>query len=166
LNNRLVFGTCIPLLTWMNFRSKVVEGTGLITINFHAIWSNDSIHTVMSKWEHAVMDYCLKVRFWGFCCFWLSKFNWSYRTSPRFNFNWNCRTLSHFNLLKSYTLYLIFSLPDRKRLFDPPAHNIRRSHVRRGQTHRLKSSTFDVRHFLRYSRIYRPDFTQNWSDKE
>ncbi|KAI6185049.1 Ptr-18 [Aphelenchoides bicaudatus] len=44
----------------LNNRSKLVEGAGLITINFHAIWSNDSIHTVMSKWEHAVMDFCLK----------------------------------------------------------------------------------------------------------
>jgi hypothetical protein len=42
------------------FSSKVVEGAGLITINFHAIWANDSIHEMMRKWEHAVMDFCLK----------------------------------------------------------------------------------------------------------
>ncbi|KAI6195873.1 Protein CBR-PTR-18 [Aphelenchoides besseyi] len=44
----------------LNNRSKVVESADLITINFHAIWGNDTIHTVMSKWEHAVLDYCLK----------------------------------------------------------------------------------------------------------
>lgn len=37
----------------------MIENAGLITINFHAIWGNDSIHQVMSKWEHAVLDYCL-----------------------------------------------------------------------------------------------------------
>ncbi|KAI6230262.1 SSD domain-containing protein [Aphelenchoides fujianensis] len=43
----------------LNNRSKVVESAGLITINFHAIWANDSIHAAMSKWEHAVLDFCL-----------------------------------------------------------------------------------------------------------
>ncbi|CAD5214727.1 unnamed protein product [Bursaphelenchus xylophilus] len=44
----------------LNNRSHLIEGAGLITINFHAIWGNDTIHEVMSKWEHAVLDYCLK----------------------------------------------------------------------------------------------------------
>uniref|UniRef100_A0AC35EXK8 SSD domain-containing protein n=1 Tax=Panagrolaimus sp. PS1159 TaxID=55785 RepID=A0AC35EXK8_9BILA len=45
----------------LNSRSKLVEGAGLIVINFHAIYSNTSMEAVMKKWEHAVLDYSLNI---------------------------------------------------------------------------------------------------------
>lgn len=41
------------------FSSKLVEGAQLITINFHAIYPNATMETIMKKWEHAVLDYSL-----------------------------------------------------------------------------------------------------------
>ncbi|KAH7723514.1 CBN-PTR-18 protein [Aphelenchoides avenae] len=41
----------------LNNRSHLVEGANLITINFHAIYSNETMRIVMSKWEHALLDY-------------------------------------------------------------------------------------------------------------
>ncbi|KAE9552519.1 hypothetical protein FO519_004261 [Halicephalobus sp. NKZ332] len=43
----------------LNNRSNLVEGSKLIVINFHAIYSNKTMEKVMNKWEHAVLDYAL-----------------------------------------------------------------------------------------------------------
>lgn len=51
----------IVLLKLHNFRSKLVEEAGLIVINFHAIYSNETMEAVMKKWEHAVLDYALNI---------------------------------------------------------------------------------------------------------
>lgn len=39
----------------------MVEGSKLIVINFHAIYSNKTMEKVMNKWEHAVLDYALSI---------------------------------------------------------------------------------------------------------
>uniref|UniRef100_A0A0N5A349 SSD domain-containing protein n=1 Tax=Parastrongyloides trichosuri TaxID=131310 RepID=A0A0N5A349_PARTI len=40
-------------------RSKLIKSVGLISINFNAIYSNETMEKVMSLWEHAVLDYSL-----------------------------------------------------------------------------------------------------------
>lgn len=37
----------------------MVESAELISINFHAIYANKTMETVMNLWEHAVLDYAL-----------------------------------------------------------------------------------------------------------
>lgn len=39
------------------FRSKLIESAELISINFHAIYANETMELVMKLWEHAVLDY-------------------------------------------------------------------------------------------------------------
>lgn len=38
-------------------RSKVVEGSRLMAINFHAIYNNETMVQIMKKWEKAVFEY-------------------------------------------------------------------------------------------------------------
>uniref|UniRef100_A0AC35U7S7 SSD domain-containing protein n=1 Tax=Rhabditophanes sp. KR3021 TaxID=114890 RepID=A0AC35U7S7_9BILA len=38
-------------------KSKLIDGVGLIAINFHAIYQNATMEKVMNLWEHAVLDY-------------------------------------------------------------------------------------------------------------
>uniref|UniRef100_A0A0K0EN34 SSD domain-containing protein n=1 Tax=Strongyloides stercoralis TaxID=6248 RepID=A0A0K0EN34_STRER len=40
-------------------RSKLIKSVGLISINFNAIYSNETMEKVMSLWEHAVLDFSL-----------------------------------------------------------------------------------------------------------
>uniref|UniRef100_A0A7E4VBG7 SSD domain-containing protein n=1 Tax=Panagrellus redivivus TaxID=6233 RepID=A0A7E4VBG7_PANRE len=44
----------------LNNRSKLIEEAKLIVINFHAIYSNKTMATVLNKWEHAILDYALE----------------------------------------------------------------------------------------------------------
>ncbi|GMR36306.1 hypothetical protein PMAYCL1PPCAC_06501 [Pristionchus mayeri] len=43
----------------INNRSQVVEGAGLIAINFHAVYNNASSEAIMKQWEQAVYQYSL-----------------------------------------------------------------------------------------------------------
>lgn len=45
----------------LNNRSHLVESANLIAINFHAIYSNASMETIMKKWEHAVLEYAKEI---------------------------------------------------------------------------------------------------------
>ncbi|KHN88590.1 Patched domain-containing protein 3 [Toxocara canis] len=41
----------------LNNRSHLIEGSRLVSINFHAIIANSSYEAIMKKWEHKVFDY-------------------------------------------------------------------------------------------------------------
>ncbi|KAL3091675.1 hypothetical protein niasHS_005873 [Heterodera schachtii] len=46
----------------LNNRSHLVEGAKVITINFHAIFPNATMETVMKKWEHSVYNFAMNSR--------------------------------------------------------------------------------------------------------
>uniref|UniRef100_A0A915DSS0 SSD domain-containing protein n=1 Tax=Ditylenchus dipsaci TaxID=166011 RepID=A0A915DSS0_9BILA len=44
----------------INEKSKLIESTKLIAINFHAVFQNSTMEAVMKKWEQAVYEYSLQ----------------------------------------------------------------------------------------------------------